>query len=307
MRMLLPRPYPTGGFAPTAPGGIGKPWVPNPAAIQQPYGNVAFVPQPTNIGPHSSQMTPIPILNNTLDLAQAQGTGLPGNLAGQNPAFQVFGSFLDNIQVDFLLRATQADVRSSVVQAPRLVLYNGQQSYITISAVQSYISSVTPVVGGGDNTVAYRPNIGSIPSGPSLTVEANVSGDRKYVTLTVFPQILELEALQNYGSQVNAAGIQVGLIQIPRIRITQVRTTVTVPDEGTLLLGGLKQAGEVEVEAGVPVLSKVPVLKRIYNNRSLTKDENMLLILIKPKIIIQTEMEEQAFPGLAESGKTAAQ
>jgi type II secretory pathway component GspD/PulD (secretin) len=69
-----------------------------------------------------------------------------------------------------------------------------------------------------------------------------------------------------------------------------------VPDGGTLLIGGQKLASEAEVEAGVPVLSKIPILKRLYSSRTTVKDEQTLLILVKPQILIQPEQEEMAFP-----------
>ena len=47
---------------------------------------------------------------------------------------------------------------------------------------------------------------------------------------------------------------------------------------------------------GVPLLSKVPVLNRAFNNRGKVRDEKTLLILVKPKIIIQPEEEELRFP-----------
>ena len=77
---------------------------------------------------------------------------------------------------------------------------------------------------------------------------------------------------------------------------------VSVPDGGTLLIGGQKLASETEVEAGVPILSKIPILKRAYSSRSMVKDEQTLLILIKPKILIQTEQEELAFPSFSRPG-----
>ena len=86
------------------------------------------------------------------------------------------------------------------------------------------------------------------------------------------------------------------LIQVPRIQVAQVRGTVTVPDGGTVLLGGLKLTGESELEGGVPILSKIPVLKRAYSSRTMVKDESMLLILLHPKITILDEAEEDAFP-----------
>ena len=63
----------------------------------------------------------------------------------------------------------------------------------------------------------------------------------------------------------------------PIVERTLVRTTSTVPDGGTLLLGGQTLAGEIEREAGVPILSKVPFLKRLFTNRSTAKDEQVLL------------------------------
>ena len=80
--------------------------------------------------------------------------------------------------------------------------------------------------------------------------------------------------------------------------MTELATTVSVPDRGTLMLGGQRLVGEIEIEAGVPVLSKIPYLNRIFTNRTKTKDERTLLILIKPTIIIQTEEEDLNFPGL---------
>ena len=40
----------------------------------------------------------------------------------------------------------------------------------------------------------------------------------------------------------------------------------------------------------------MPVLKRLYTARNLVKDEQILLILVKPSIIIQREQEQKAFP-----------
>jgi len=136
-----------------------------------------------------------------------------------------------------------------------------------------------------------------------LDIEATVSADRRYVTLTVRAGLASLIELATV--PVNQAGnFSTGVsanIQTPVVQLTTIRSTVTVPDNGTLLLGGLKLTGEAEREGGVPVLSKIPILKRLYTARSTVKDELVLLILIKPKIIIQPEAEEDAFPGLETS------
>jgi general secretion pathway protein D len=67
-----------------------------------------------------------------------------------------------------------------------------------------------------------------------------------------------------------------------------------VPDGGTLLLGGLKRSATDEKEVGVPVLSKIPVLGRLFTNRSKVADQQILLILVKPTIILQEETDAEA-------------
>ena len=70
------------------------------------------------------------------------------------------------------------------------------------------------------------------------------------------------------------------------------------------MLGGQRLMQEVEVESGVPILSKIPVINRMFTNRSTVKDERTLLILVKPTIIIQSEIENQEFPGLGQGPGT---
>ena len=91
---------------------------------------------------------------------------------------------------------------------------------------------------------------------------------------------------------------QTAFLQQPVRDVTTVRTTVSVPDGGTLLIGGQTLNGEIEREEGVPVLSKIPFLKRLFTNRSMAKDDQILLILIRPTIIIQREREAEQFPTL---------
>src|SRR6185437_9211518 len=114
-------------------------------------------------------------------------------------------------------------------------------------------------------------------SGVVLDVQATVSADRKYVTLTLRPTLSTLLDLVNFtfqtgasqgsvagGIGANVAVAPTGTVQQPELQTTQVRTTVSVPDGGTLLIGGQTLAGELEREIGTPVLSKIPFLKRLF-------------------------------------------
>ena len=65
------------------------------------------------------------------------------------------------------------------------------------------------------------------------------------------------------------------------------------------LLGGQKITAEIEKEAGVPILSKIPLLGRLFTNRSMVRDHKILLILVKPTIILQEEREAEALAAMS--------
>ncbi len=297
--ILVPRQFTRLGFTPGAPAGVGITTPTQPFA--HPFGQPGLTPAPGDIAPHYGTTTPIPIVNNTLDLAAPSDTNIDGSLGSlvnSTPAFQIFGSFLDNIQVDFLLRATQVDKRASDLDAPRLVLFNGQRATFESFIEQDYIAALQPVI--GDNAGAFLPVVDTALTGRSLDVQATVSADRRYVTMTVrtFTQVTGDFRTVFFGGSTTVGS---GFLELATRTTQQIRTTVSVPDGGTLLIGGLKLSGERDVDAGVPILSRIPILKRAYSNTSNVKDDQVLLILIKPTIIIQEEAEADAFPTLSAS------
>ena len=115
--MLLPRNFSRLVFSPAVPGGLGVGWG-GVVAVDQPFGNVAFVPQNRGSG-NGNFFTPIPINTNLRNYTDPStlASDVPGSFAGNTlaPALQIAGSFLDSIQVDFLIRATQADQRTSKI------------------------------------------------------------------------------------------------------------------------------------------------------------------------------------------------
>lgn len=294
--VLVPRQFTRNGYTPGAPTGVGVSLPTQP--FGQPYGQPGLVPA-TGSGPSWGSMTPVPLVNNTMNLAAPSNTnvaGTLGSIANTTPAFQIFGSFLDGIQVDFLLRATQIDRRSSDLDAPRLVLFNGQRATFESFIEQDYIAALTPIV--GDNAGAFEPGIQTALTGRSLDVQATVSADRRYVTMTIRTFIRLTGGFRTvfFGG---SSTVGSGFVELATQTTQQIRTTVSVPDGGTLLIGGLKLSGERDVDAGVPILSRIPILKRAFSNTSNVKDDQILLILIKPTIIIQEEAEAEAFPRLS--------
>lgn len=261
-----------------------------------------------NLGPgHNSNWSIIRAAQDSFGLTNslASASSFASQIIGLNPALGVTGRFLDDVQVDFLVEATQADQRSVVLTAPRLTFTNGQRSYIAVSTTTTFISDLTPVV--GSSAGAFDPTISTIPTGVVIDVQGVASADRRYVTLTVqttqsrlsFGNERQVSGAAGGGGTVggNAANF-VGTVQIPIVDATELRTTVTIPDQGTVLLGGQRVVEEIQVETGVPVLSKIPILSRFFSNRVDSKTDKTLLVLLKPTILIQNEEEELNFPGL---------
>ena len=170
----------------------------------------------------------------------------------------------------------------------------------------TYIGNLVPVT--GDNSGAFQPIPQVVYQGFVLDVEGVISADRRYVTMTVqfalnenvkFDDIPVTGAAGGGGEFGAGRGSQfAGVIQLPQLEGTQIATTVSVPDKGTALLGGQRKVAEFEIEVGVPVLSKVPWLNRLFTNRASEKIELTTILLVRPEIIIQQENEEVLFPGL---------
>jgi general secretion pathway protein D len=243
-------------------------------------------------------------------------TKVPGSLGGVGDAILVQGGYtgfiLDDLQVSFLLRATQAHTDAKTLTAPKVTVLSGETASFTVQNDVSY--ALPPDVsygttsgaysGGGGTTSSVLQNIQRMQVGSSLEITPIISHDKKNVLLYVITQLQDLLRMKSHlvEGPVGADGtVQTYTVTVPETETSQVMTRVSVPDTGTLLLGGQKITAEIEKEAGVPILSKVPLLGRLFSNRSKIRDHKILLILVKPTIILQEEREAEALAAM-ESG-----
>jgi general secretion pathway protein D len=245
-----------------------------------------------------------------------------GSFAASQPAFGGFDAasaasigfaILSDIEAFFVLQAAQGDQRSNVLQAPKVTLFNGQQASVSDTSQRPFVTSLIPVV--GDFAAAHQPVIVVLSEGTSLSVQAVVSSDRRFVRLTLVPffsQIGEVEEFTFDGTTTTDSGSNVvdpdgnptaqdnvttttagTTVQLPTFAFTTVSTTVSVPDGGTVLLGGIKRLREGRNEQGVPVLSKLPYINRLFKNVGIGRESQSLMLMVTPRIIIQEEEEEK--------------
>ncbi|HEX6963589.1 MAG TPA: hypothetical protein VF175_17105 [Lacipirellula sp.] len=253
-----------------------------------------------------------------LDLPFRQGSfGLSTPQFGTPVDVGTFGfAILSDIEAFFMINASQGDRRANVLQAPKVTLFNGQQAQVVDAAFRPFVISVIPVV--GEFAAAQQPVIVVLSEGTMLSVQAVVSDDRRYVRLTLVPffsQIGEVQEFTFEGSETTSTSESTTdddddgndeseedaeevtrsgtTVQLPTFEVITVSTTVSVPDGGTVLLGGIKRLVEGRNEFGVPLLSKVPYVDRLFRNVGIGRETDSLMMMVTPHIIIQEEEEDR--------------
>ena len=231
-----------------------------------------------------------------IDTGSTTGLGLAeGTTTGLNLTYQIFGgSFIEGF-----LKAVQESDEAETVTAPKITLSNTQRGTIKVVTTESYIESYTIV------SQTPQPVMAEIDEGTTFSVRPVVSADRKYVSLEVHPIITDVTlASTNFvtgGATASGGGTttsNTNVIQRPQTTKQELSVTVSVPDKGILMIGGLGKSSETKTSKGVPILSKIPIVKRLFSSDVIDRDiaiADNLIILIKPTILIREEEEVRAF------------
>lgn len=215
-------------------------------------------------------------------------------------------AFLSDIQVFLFLEAVQGDTRANIMQAPKLTMFNGQTATLTVTDTQTFVTNVS-VVQLSNGNFAFAPTVTAIPIGATVVMNAVVSADRRFVRMSLtpnltnlapgpislFPVVVPIFPTVDIANPSNPI-LFTQLISTPNVTSVTIATTVAVPDGGTVILGGMKRLSEARSEFGPPILSKIPYVNRLFKNTGYGRDTESLLIMVTPRIIIQEEEEERA-------------
>jgi len=204
-------------------------------------------------------------------------TGLPDPLGLTNPSLfpsagglnvyaQIAGDFSAYIQ------ALQTTGRFNVISRPTIFTGNNQTG--TISSGQR-IAVPTNVFNGGNsgNGVTQSTNIEYRDVVLSMEVRPLVNSDKE-ITMSI--NLLNDEIV---GSQLIDGN------DIPTIGTRALSTTVTIPNNATVVLGGLITKSDRNSVSGIPILSSIPLLGKFFSTTSKATERSELLIFIQPKIV----------------------
>jgi len=175
------------------------------------------------------------------------------------------GLFFDYASPDIaaVLSALTSQGRVRTLSTPKLLAVEGLESSVIIGDRRGY-SVVTTI-----NQVTTE-SIEFLESGVILRVTPSVDGDGQ-VMMDINPEV--------------STGVIDPLTGIPSQTTTEVTTRMIVPDGQTIFVGGLIKRRVDESKQGVPVVSRIPVLGRLFSNRQQVNSNTETIVLITPTIV----------------------
>jgi Flp pilus assembly secretin CpaC len=94
-----------------------------------------------------------------------------------------------------------------------------------------------------------NPVIGTVHDGVALDVRPVVDSDLKFITMELRPTVMTLQLPIPTFTTTLGVGQPIS-IQLPEVTLQKVRTTVTMPDGGTMMLGGMRLVGPEPAQHG---------------------------------------------------------
>jgi len=192
----------------------------------------------------------------------------PGNLASAS-GLALYGKF-GNFNV--ILNALQSDSNFKVLSRPTIYTSNNRKG----------------VISSGQRVAIPTSTFNSGANGSST----NIQYQNVYLTLEVIPLVNSEDEITLEISLINEELGQDRIIpsggedlEVPDILSRQVLTSVTVPNGSTIALGGLISSTLRDSVSGIPVLSSIPGIGKLFSSTSKQEDRSELMVFIQPQIV----------------------
>lgn len=214
--------------------------------------------------------------------------GQRGNVGLTNQGGMTFQlAFVDNPEVNAILRAVRKRERATLLTAPRITVHNTQRGHVSILNEIAYIRDFDTNTATG--VAVADPVVDVIRDGIVLDVRPTISADRRYITLELRPTLATL--LRPIPTFTTSLGVGTPVaIQTPQLTLQRIRTTVTVPDGGSFVIGGLRQMTETQVDSGIPIISDLPLIGALFTRKGKSVVRQDVIIVVSARII---DLEEE--------------
>jgi type IV pilus assembly protein PilQ len=191
--------------------------------------------------------------------ARGYAVNLPAN--SFNTALGIStGNILGSFNLDLALTALERQGRGRLLSTPKVTTQNNQAAEIK-QGLQIPIQTVA----NNTVTVQFKDAVLTLRVTPQITDAGTM--------------ILQLEVENNSADFANLVN------GIPPINTQSARTIVQVTDGQTAVVGGIYQSTENTTVNQTPFLSKIPILGYLFKNKSVSTQNNELLLFITPRIV----------------------
>jgi len=180
-----------------------------------------------------------------------------------------------------------------VLSSPKVMVLNNQTAMLKVVDNKIYftieVTQGTPATAISPGTPAtYTSTVHTVPIGFVMAVTPQVS-ESEQVTLNVRPTI---SRIIGYVNDPSPALAQNNIINpVPEVQVREVESILKVASGQIGVLGGLMQDTLDKSTAGLPGLSRMPVLGNLFSYKDDTANKTELVIFLRPMVIHQASLD----------------
>lgn len=187
-----------------------------------------------------------------------------------------------------LLR-TQGTVQ--VLSSPRVSTLNNQKAVIKVGTDEFFVTgiSTTTTSGVGGNTSSPNVTLSPFFSGIALDVTPQID-EHGGITLHVHPSISEV---RDQTKQIDFGSSSPSLtLPLALSRIREADSIVRARSGQIVVIGGLMQDKLTQDDAGVPWLSEIPWLGKLFTQQRESSSKSELVILLRPVVATDRDWQQ---------------
>ncbi len=204
---------------------------------------------------------------NPVDLTDPT-TGLAIPTFPSQTGLSLYGTIGNSLASYINLLASRSDF--NILSRPSVFTANNQRGTISSGRRIAIPTNSNQFSGGGVSTnIEYRDVV------LKLEVIPLVNSDQE-ITLTIALLADEVIGQSDFIE---------GVGRVPVIATRELLTTVTVPNNQTIILGGLITSNDNTTTTGIPILSDIPGIGRLFSTKTDGIERNELMIFIQPSIV----------------------
>ncbi|MDR3347682.1 MAG: hypothetical protein LBN32_03615 [Helicobacteraceae bacterium] len=193
-------------------------------------------------------------------LGQLQKTDANGNIKVESATALAVG-----VGLNLLTNANAAEILSE----PSVLCVNNKESTIYVGETRSILTSETTTTSGIPTRNYTRQDIGL-----TLKVKPRLSTNNK-VALTLEAQMEGIVGVDGSAQ--------------PTTTKRRVSTSAIVSDGEPVILGGLVKSEDIHTETGIPYISALPFVGRLFKNKQEGTNKTSLVVIVTPYIVEKSE------------------